>query len=149
MKQVRTEIEIDAAPERVWQVLTDYAGWSEWNPLLYRAVGRLGVGEGVEIAFHGPGSKEVSVKCTVVNLEPQRAWSWTYSVISPLLFRGEHSFTVEPIDAGRTRFAHREVFKGWLAPLFVNEAETKHGFEAMDRALKAQAEGATGGSHVA
>jgi len=42
VKQVRTEIEIDASPERVWQVLTDVAGWSTWNPLLYRAIGRLG-----------------------------------------------------------------------------------------------------------
>jgi hypothetical protein len=141
MKQVGTEIEIDATPERVWQVLTDYAGWSEWNPLLYRAVGRLGVGERVEIAFQGPGSKEVSAPCTVINVEPKRAWTWTYSIISPLLFRGEHSFAVEPTDSGQvSRFAHTELFKGLLVPLFVNEAETRRGFEGMDRALKARVE---------
>jgi hypothetical protein len=124
----------------VWQILTDYAGWSAWNPLLYRAIGRLEMGEQVEIAFQGPGSKEVRVQCTVVNLEPQRAWSWTYSIILPLLFRGVHSFTVESCDSGRTRFAHCEEFRGLLVPLFVNEAETKRGFEEMDRALKAQVE---------
>ena len=140
MKQVRTEIEIDAPPERVWQVLTDYAGWSEWNPLLYRAVGQLGMGEQVEIAFDGPGAKKVRAQCTVVDLEPQRAWAWTYSVVLPLLFRGVHRFTVEPGHSGRTRFAHREEFKGLLVPLFVKEAETQRGFEAMDRALKARVE---------
>jgi hypothetical protein len=149
VKQVRTEIEIDATPERVWHVLTDYAGWSEWNPLLYRAAGRLGVGERVEIAFQGSGSKEINAQCTVVNLEPQRAWSWTYSIISPLLFRGEHSFAVELIDSGRTRFAHHEVFKGLLVPLVLNEAETKRGFQAMDRALKAQVERAVDGPGAA
>ncbi len=143
MKQVRTEIEINASPERVWQVLTDFAGWSTWNPLLYRAIGRLGVGERVEIAFKGPNSKEVCAQCTVVNLEAQRAWSWKYSIALPLLFRGMHRFTVEPSDSGRTRFAHREEFKGLLAPFFVNEAETERGFAAMDKALKAQAEQST------
>jgi hypothetical protein len=140
MKTVGTEIEINAAPDQVWQVLTDYAGWSEWNPLLYRAVGRLAEGERVEIAFQGPGSKEVNARCTISKLEPQRAWSWTYSIISPLLFRGEHRFGVEPTGSGRTRFAHREAFKGLLVPLFVNEAETQRGFEGMDRALKARVE---------
>jgi len=136
MKQVRTEIEIDATPERVWQVLTDYAEWSAWNPLLYRAVGRLDVGETIEIAFQGPGEKEVSARCTVVELEPDHTWTWTYSIISPLLFRGEHTFTVEPSNSGHTRFAHCETFKGLLAPFFVDETETGRGFEGMDRALK-------------
>jgi hypothetical protein len=128
VKQVGTEIEIDATPEQVWQIRTDYAGWSAWNPLLYRAVGQLAVGEQIEIAFQGPGSKEVFIQCTVVNLTPERTWSWTYSTALPLLCRGVHSFTVEPSDSGRTRFAHREEFKRLLVPLLVNDAETQRGF---------------------
>ena len=140
MKQVRTEIEIEAAPEQVWQVLTRWSEWSAWNPLLHRAAGRLGVGETVEIAFQGPGEKEVGARCTVVELEPGHTWTWTYSIVAPLLFRGEHTFTVEPAGPGRTRFAHRETFKGLLVPFFVDEAKTTHGFGAMDSALKGQVE---------
>ena len=98
--------------------------------------GRLGVGEAVEIAFRGPGEKEVSARCTVVELEPGHTWTWTYSLVLPLLFRGGHTFTVEPSSSGRTRFAHCETFKGLLVPFFVDEAKTGSDFEAMDRALK-------------
>ena len=136
MRQVRTEIEIEATPERVWQVLTNWPEWSAWNPLLHRAEGRLGMSETVEIAFQGPGEKEVCTQCTVVELEPGHTWTWTYSVVAPLLFRGEHTFAVEPDGPGRTRFAHCETFRGLLVPFFVDEAKTEADFEAMDRALE-------------
>jgi uncharacterized protein YndB with AHSA1/START domain len=32
MKEVFSEIEIQAPAGRVWQVLTDFANYSEWNP---------------------------------------------------------------------------------------------------------------------
>jgi hypothetical protein len=140
MKDVRTRIEIAAPPERVWGILTDFARWSEWNPWLYRADGNAGLGEQVELFFQGPNSKEMSVRCTIVDLEPNREWRWKYHVGSPLLFRGEHRFTIEPAGPNRAAFAHREVFNGLLVPLFWNEAETRRGFEAMDSALKARAE---------
>jgi uncharacterized protein YndB with AHSA1/START domain len=33
MKEIHTEIEINASAEKVWRVLTDFAAYSEWNPL--------------------------------------------------------------------------------------------------------------------
>ena len=36
-KQLRTHIDIHASPERVWQVLTDFAAYPDWNPFITRA----------------------------------------------------------------------------------------------------------------
>ena len=33
MKELRSEIEIEAPTERVWGVLTDFAAYPEWSPL--------------------------------------------------------------------------------------------------------------------
>jgi hypothetical protein len=41
MKENRNEIEIQATPETIWGVLTDLGKYAEWNPLLYRAEGKI------------------------------------------------------------------------------------------------------------
>ena len=35
MKELRTQIEINATPERVWDVLTAFDRFSEWNPFRF------------------------------------------------------------------------------------------------------------------
>ncbi|MHB8211958.1 MAG: SRPBCC family protein [Acidithiobacillus sp.] len=32
MRQVETEIEIAASPERIWSILMDFSAYPEWNP---------------------------------------------------------------------------------------------------------------------
>ncbi len=39
MKEIYTEIEIQASPERVWQALTDLERFSQWNPFIRSAKG--------------------------------------------------------------------------------------------------------------
>jgi uncharacterized membrane protein len=36
MKEIHTEIEINAPAEKVWRVLTDFAAYPEWNPFVGR-----------------------------------------------------------------------------------------------------------------
>jgi hypothetical protein len=36
MKELHTEIEINASAERVWRVLTDFAAYPKWNPFVRR-----------------------------------------------------------------------------------------------------------------
>ena len=141
MKELRTEIEIQASPEKVWQILTDLAKYPEWNPLITRAIGKATVGARVDITVPS-GSKEMILHCTVAKAEPNRELCWKYHVILPNLFRGEHSFIVEPMGTNRVRFVDREIFNGLLVPLQAKDIDTnsKRGFEEMDKALKARAE---------
>ncbi len=141
MKELHTEIEIQASPEKVWQVLTDLANYPEWNPFIHHAIGKAEVDETVDIDFQ-PDSKGLKLHCTVVKAEPHRELCWKYHVILPGLFRGEHSFTIEPLGADRVRFIDREIFNGLLVPLQAKDIDTnsRRGFEEMDKALKARAE---------
>ena len=138
---LRTEIQIQAAPEKVWQILTDLAKYPEWNPFITHAIGKAEAGARVDITVHS-GSKEMRLHCTVVKAEPKRELCWKYHVISPLLFRGEHSFIIEPMGSNYVRFVDQEVFKGLLVPLQAKDIDTnsRHGFEALDKALKLRAE---------
>jgi hypothetical protein len=141
MKELRTEIEIQASPEQVWQVLTDLNKYPEWNPFIHHAIGQARAGEKVEITFRS-GSKEMTLHCTVIKVEPNRELCWKYHVILPAFFQGEHSFLIEPGGDNRVRFIDRETFTGLLVPLQARDIDThsRRGFEAMDKALKARAE---------
>ena len=143
MKELRTEIEIQATPEKVWQILTNLDKYSEWHPYA-RAVGKAMVGEKVDLTIKSakPASKEMVLHCKVTKAEPNRELRWKYHVVSTVLFSGEHVFTIEPIDASHVRFIDREVFNGLLVPLQAKDIDTnsRSGFEAMDKALKARAE---------
>lgn len=141
MKELRTEIEIDASPERVWQILADLARWPEWNPFIAPAIGKAEVGARVDITVPSGAGRRV-LHCTVLRAEPNRELCWKYHVGLPALFGGEHGFTIELLGANRVRFVDREVFHGLLVPLQAKDIDTnaRRGFEAMDQALKARAE---------
>jgi hypothetical protein len=138
MKEVRTEIEIQASPEKVWQVLTALDQYPEWNPFLHHAIGKAELGGKVDVIFKY-GSKDMTLHCIVKTLEPNRVLSWSYSVLAPFLYRGEHIFTIEQSGEKTVHFTDREIFTGLLVPFLVNEKD-KSGFEAMDKALKERAE---------
>lgn len=141
MKELRTEIEIEASAERVWQVLANLDKYPEWNPFIHHAIGKAEVGGKAEITFKS-GTKEMTLHCTVLKAEPNRELRWRYHVGLPFLFQGEHSFVIEPAGDNRVHFIDREVFTGLLVSSQAKDIDTnsRQGFEAMDKALKARAE---------
>jgi hypothetical protein len=141
MKELRTEIEIKATPDKVWQILTSLDKYPEWNPFIHHAIGKAKVGEKVDIKV-GSGSKEMTLHCTVVKVEPNKELRWKYHVALPILFSGEHSFIIEQVGGSMIRFIDRERFNGLLVSSQARDIDTnsKKGFEAMDKALKARAE---------
>ena len=140
MKELRTEIEIQASPEKVWQVLTTFDKYPEWNPFIIHAIGAANVGGTVDIDFQ-PDSKGLKLHCTVIRVNPPTELCWKYHLIFPFVLTGEHSFRIEPLG-NRVRFIDREIFNGILVPIQARDIDTntKHGFGAMDQALKARVE---------
>ncbi len=142
MKELRTEIEIAASPEAVWAILTNFAAFPQWNPFIREASGEQKVGGKLRIHVVPPGGKGMVFKPTVLAFETNRELRWLGRLGVPGLFDGEHGFTLEPLESGRTRLRQREVFTGILVPLLARSLDdgTKKGFEAMNLALKERAE---------
>jgi uncharacterized protein YndB with AHSA1/START domain len=44
-----SEREIEAPPDVVWRVLTDFAAYPEWNPFIVRIGGDLTVGQVLDL----------------------------------------------------------------------------------------------------
>ena len=142
MREILTDVEIDAPPARVWAVLTDFEAYDEWNPFA-RIVGRPNVGANLHVRLTPPGGRAMTFRPEVTVVEPNRELRWLGHLYVSGLFDGEHRFVLEPLDDGaRTRFVHAETFRGALAGplLWMAGDDTRAGFEAMNDALKRRAE---------
>lgn len=140
--QLHTEIEIAATPERVWSVLTDFPGYPEWNPFIVSINGVVKHGAKLQVRIQPSGGRAMTFRPRLVAVEPGKELRWLGHFLFPNLFDGEHRFAIEPITDGRVRFTQSERFSGLLLPLFKKSLaqNTKSGFEAMNRAIKAHAE---------
>jgi hypothetical protein len=144
MKQLHTQIEIDAPAKRVWELLTDFASYPQWNPCIRYISGQPAPGERLQARLEPPGGRTMTFKPKVLTAEPNRELRWLGHLLVPGVFDGEHSFTIEPLEENRVRFIQREAFEGLLVPLFARslETNTQRGFEEMNHALKERAEAA-------
>ena len=142
MKQLANEVEINASAERVWQLLTDFARFPQWNPFIHHASGETTIGAQLEVTLQPSGAQRTTVRPTVLKAEPNRELRWLEQLRIPGLLDVERIFTIEPLGADRVRFTQREIFTGLLVPLRASHhrTDTRRGFKEMNRALKLRAE---------
>jgi hypothetical protein len=83
MKELRTDIEIDATLDQVWAILTDFASYPAWNPFIQSIRGEPVVGSKLEIRIAPPDGKVMTFQPTVLNAEPNRELRWLGRVFLP------------------------------------------------------------------
>ncbi len=142
MQSLHTEIIIEAPPERIWAVLSDFESYPEWNPTIRSIEGVLSEGERLIVVIKQPGRKPMTFRPLVLDAVPGFLFRWRGRLFIPWLFDGEHEFRLEILDDERTRFIHREKFTGILVPFMrrMIENDTREGFEKMNHALKERCE---------
>lgn len=141
MKKLTTEITIDAPPSVVWETLTDFAKFPEWNPFVVAIAGNVTVGSQLQTSIRPPDSKTTTFKPTVTAVVENEYLEWLGHLGIKGLFDGRHHYKLEAVAKG-TRFIQSEEFSGVLAPLLMGliGAKTQAGFAAMNQALKDRAE---------
>jgi hypothetical protein len=137
--QLRTEIDIAAEPEKVWQVLTDFRAYPQWNPFIVRIAGKPAAGESLKVVISPPERSEMRFAPKVLLADRASELRWRGVFGFRWLFCGEHFFRMERIEPGRTRFTHGEDFSGWLVR-FAPMTQTARGFVFMNQALKRRVE---------
>lgn len=128
---------IAAPAERIWELLTDGAGYPAWNPTVISIEGRIAAGE--KIALRSTLNPKRTFKLDVESMEAPHRMVWSSGM--PLgLFTGTRTFTIEP-SGDQSRFAMREVYTGPLAPLVTKSIPDMTGnFEEFADALRQAAE---------
>ncbi|MFC5365741.1 SRPBCC domain-containing protein [Salinirubrum litoreum] len=141
MHEITTSIDVNAAPEVVWQVLTDFDSYDEWNPFM-RIVGRANEGAHVVVELRPPNRRATTFRPELVTVAKPRELRWLGHLWMAGLFDGEHAFRIEELEDGTSRVHHSEEFAGLLAGLILRlgREDFEAGFEQMNAALKERAE---------
>jgi hypothetical protein len=141
-KQLTSQIDIDATSERVWQVLSDFGSYPQWNPFITSAVGQAQPSTRLVMGMQPVGARGVTLRPTVLEATPGHRLRWVGRYGMTGIFDAEHSFTITPREEGGVRLSQDERFKGVLVPLMARSLDrhTRPAFEAMNTALKHRAE---------
>jgi hypothetical protein len=141
-RRLRTEIEIQASPDRVWEALTDFAAYPDWNPFIVQATGQPVPGSRLELQMRLPGRRPMAFRPEVLEAAPARRLRWLGRLLVPGLFDGDHTFAIDPAGPDRVRLIQQEEFRGLLAPLLLAfiAKPTQEGFHQMNQALRTRVE---------
>jgi hypothetical protein len=127
---------IRAAPQAVWAILTDGAGWREWNAGA-AIEGTIGPGETLKVTSDANPGRAFPLK--VDEWDPPHSMTWTGGM--PLgLFRGVRTYRLDP-EGGGTRFTMREEYSGpLLGMIWRTMPDLQPSFDAFVAALRERAE---------
>lgn len=138
-----TETVIAAPRQAVWEALTDFSSYAEWNPFIVHAIGEAQVGSRLTLRMQPVGGRVMTLRPTVVKVVAGETLRWRGRLLGvPGLLDAEHSFFLEAMSEGHTRLVQREVFRGVLVPLVARSLDrsTLPAFRLMDDALEQRAE---------
>jgi hypothetical protein len=141
MKTITTEIIINASKEKVWNILTDFGNYKNWNPFMISSEGKA-----------IPGARLVNVmknketlhtfKPVVLNAEENKYLDWLGSLLFKGVFDGHHYFKIEDLGNGQVKLTQGESFSGILSGMIMRSIgeDTRLNFVKMNNALKQMAE---------
>lgn len=141
-KQISTEIFIQASPEKVWAILTDFQNYPQWNPFIKSISGPAIVGQKITARIEPPGANGMTFKPRVLAFEPNKEFKWQGHLFFKGLFDGMHLFQIIDKGNGTCTLIQSESFEGILVPLFrkMIDQNTIEGFRQMNQKLKERAE---------
>lgn len=141
-KEIRTEIRIQATPQQVWSILTNFSDYPQWNPFIKSITGTPAIGKTITARIEPPEAKGMTFTPVVLAYSPNKEFRWKGKLLIKGLFDGEHIFELLDNGDGSITFIQREEFHGILVPLFKKmlDVNTLNGFKLMNQKLKELAE---------
>ena len=149
METLETVIDIDAPADVVWDVLTDFERYPEWNEYT-RIDGDAVEGAQLHVSPGPRAGRMPSFEPRVLRAEADYELRWLGHLLVRGLFDGEHRFRIERRGDDRSRLTQAEQFSGVLhGPIMRRYGErTRETFEGVNRALKRRAEAVARGTEA-
>jgi len=141
-REIYTEVEIDASPKIVWNELTTFEKYPDWNPFIRKISGDRYKGSKLNVSIQPVNGKALDIEPTLINVEEFKEIRWLGQLLVGGIFDGEHVFKIQEINENKVKFIQSEKYAGILVPIVWTGMEPgiKQGFQAMNKALKELAE---------
>lgn len=142
-RDIQTRIEIQTGIEHVWQVLTNFAAYQEWNPMIRQVQGEAQLGSRLKVYFQPTGRKRAQVfRPKLITVLPNEELRWMGWPRFPGILDIDHYWILSHLGDNRTHLLHGTGIMGLLAPIvksLMNDS-IQHTFNDMNFAHKARAE---------
>ena len=143
VQTIESEIEINASPEKVWDIITDVDKWHEWSPTINASEGKAEIGSTVAITMMSKEAGKDGPKYSprVIQMDVPRYFHWRAHMMAGFIFTNDKIIELEKTPSG-TKVIHKETFKGLMAAAMKGGIETgvPPMLNMMNEALKDMAE---------
>tara|TARA_Y100001960_G_C14746767_1_gene866078 strand:- start:1651 stop:2112 length:462 start_codon:yes stop_codon:yes gene_type:complete len=141
MAKFASDIHIDVLPRHVWDVLTDFDRYTEWNPLFLSAKGLLTNGSRIVLTYKAPFRGRVKLRGRIVRLKPERELVLQIGTLIPGFYKCEIVFHLEATDGGM-RLYHQQSYGGLVMAMIAgwNGIRVQEGCYALNLAIKRRSE---------
>jgi hypothetical protein len=138
MREIYSDVEVKAEPGKVWDVVTGFDSFPDWNPFITSCSGEPSEGSTLEMKLEPPGGDKMTISSKVLSSTAPKEFRWTTG--GPL-FNSEHVTTIQLIGDERVRVVQRGMYSGLLTAFKGGQIDRiKLGLDAMNEAIVRQAE---------
>ena len=126
----------------MWDVLTDFSAYPEWNPYM-EIEGTPQVGTKLTVHMGAGGGRGMVFKPAVLAASAGEELRWPGRLGFGGIVDGEHSFILDRNADGTTHLTHGERYSGALVALakpFLKKERNQAGYEAFNQVLKQRVE---------
>jgi hypothetical protein len=140
MKEIRGSIDIDAPNAKVWEVLTDFKAYPQWNPFITQMSGDLKEGSIIDVVVKIPGRKDTHFKSKLVKIADKQELIFNGTIKKGML-TDDHLFKMESLGENKTKMFQSIAFKGFMS-YFAGSTikDAQKGLDLMNSAFKVRCE---------
>lgn len=140
-RAVEHRIGVQAPAEIVWEVVSDFETWHQWNPLYRKAEGQMKIGTNLTLEQHLPGEPAKVISPIVQDWVPYEQLHWRAARLGGFVTAIRY-LEIESMGPGNSTFSNGELFIGMLLRLISRDERRrlKAAFTEMGEAVRDRAE---------
>lgn len=125
---------VDAPKREVWDVLTNFDDYDQWNPVITSASGEPTVGSDLHLELTLPDHEPEELDAEVLIVRGERKLRWQDRLVLPGVRDWEYEFVIQPLEPGRVVVVQLLRSEGLLAP-FTDEEAAREALALIGEAL--------------